>query len=569
VVEEDVEAEAPNPLRPPSTPTPAPTPAPEVAPEESAASVEGDAPTPPTQREAFFKNYGVNPAVDTEDDHLSTFAVDVDTAAYTVMRRYINDGFLPPDGSVRVEEYINFFDQDYAPPEEGAFAIYLEGAPSPYGDRDDHLVRVGVQGYEIPLEARKDVVLTFVIDVSGSMEAENRLTLVKEALMLLVEGLMPDDRVGIVAYGSSARVVLKHLPVGGNYARFFDAIDSLQAGGSTYAEAGLVMGYRLAAEAFDPDAVNRVILCSDGVANVGETGPEAILAQVQDYAARGIYMTSIGVGMGNFNDTLMEQLADKGDGFYAYVDDIKEAERVFLQDLTATLAVIAKDAKIQVDFNPSIVQRYRLLGYENRDVADADFRNDAVDAGEIGMGHSVTALYELKVQPDAAKRQPALTVHVRYQDPDSGEVIEISRAIAKGDFATQFEDASPRFQLDAVVAEYAEILRSSYWAQGADLAGVAREAQRVAEYLPQDADVREFAQLAARANALIGGEVVQYTTSNALPTVVPVRGPGQSSIPPSVKVTQPSAPNLWGGIRQGIAWIVEQWQMAWQWVAAG
>jgi Ca-activated chloride channel family protein len=529
---------------------------------------EDNVPAPSAEREAFFKDYGVNPVIETEDDHLSTFAVDVDTAAYTVMRNHINDGFLPPDGSVRVEEYINFFEQDYAPPAEDAFAIHLEGAPSPYGQASDHLVRVGLQGYAIPPEARKDAVLTFVIDVSGSMEADNRLTLVKEALKLLVEGLRPDDRLAIVTYGSSARVVLTHLPLRGNYARFFDAIDSLEAGGSTYAEAGLVTGYRLAAEAFDPDAINRVILCSDGVANVGATGPDAILARVQDYAARGIYMTSIGVGMGSFNDTLMEQLADKGDGFYAYVDDIKEAERVFLQDLTATLAVIAKDAKIQVDFNPSVVQRYRLLGYENRDVADADFRNDAVDAGEIGMGHSVTALYEVLFQPDAPARQPALTVYVRYQDPDSGEVLEIHRAIAREDFASQFEATSPRFQLDAVVAEYAEILRGSYWAQEASLADVAHAAQRIAASLPQDAAVQEFAQLAAQANALMGGQAIPRTTSHAQPPVAPTSDPGQSSPPPSISVARPRDPKFLGNLRQGIAWIAEQWHVTWRWLSA-
>jgi Ca-activated chloride channel family protein len=226
------------------------------------------------------------------------------------------------------------------------------------------------------------------------------------------------------------------------------------------------------------------------------------MEQIEQYADEGIYLTTIGVGMGNFNDVLMEQLADKGDGFYAYVDDIKEADRVFVHDLVSTLQVIARDAKVQVDFNPSVISRYRLIGYENRDVADEDFRDDEVDAGEIGVGHSVTALYEVKVKDDAPERQPALTVYLRYEDPEYGEVIEINKAIAKGDFAQTFEDASVRFQLTAIVAQYAEVLRNSYWAKdaGTTLADVARQARRIAEYLPEDADVQEFAHLAVQAS---------------------------------------------------------------------
>jgi Ca-activated chloride channel family protein len=197
---------------------------------------------------------------------------------------------------------------------------------------------------------------------------------------------------------------------------------------------------------------------------------------------------------------LMEQLADNGDGFYAYVDTLKEAERVFVHDLTSTLQVIARDTKIQVDFNPAVVSRYRLIGYENRDVADEDFRNDAVDAGEIGVGHSVTALYEIKFHPDALEHEEAMTVYVRYEDPESGEVTELARAIARADFAPRFNEASIRFQLDAVVAEYAEILRESYWARESSLEDVVWEARRIAEYLPRDAEVAEFVSLVERAS---------------------------------------------------------------------
>jgi len=486
----------------------------EVSPAATAASLEswdGAYPStgglvPPNDQpypDVFFEEYGVNPFIDTEDDHFSTFAVDVDTASYTVMRRYVTDGYLPPDESVRVEEYVNYFEQEYAPPTEGegAFAIHLEGAPSPYSGERYYLVRVGLKGYEIPAESRPDAVLTFVIDVSGSMDMENRLGLVKQALRLLVEQLRPTDRVGIVVYGSSGRVVLEHTPVAESE-QILRAIEQLRPEGATNAEEGLLIGYRMAQMAFDAEAINRVILCSDGVANVGRTGPDAILEQIREYAQQDIYLTTVGFGMGNYNDILMEQLADNGDGFYAYVDTLKEAERVFVHDLTSTLQVIARDAKVQVDFNPAVVSRYRLIGYENRDVADEDFRNDEVDAGEIGVGHSVTALYEVKFHPEAAMTEPAMTVYLRYEEPDTGEVVELSRAIAWADFAPAFQEASIRFQLDAVVAEYAEILRESYWAKGSSLEDVLLQARRIAEYLPHDPDVAEFVRLVEQATQL-------------------------------------------------------------------
>ncbi|MCP4536770.1 MAG: DUF3520 domain-containing protein [Chloroflexi bacterium] len=463
-----------------------------------------DEPNDQPYGDVFFEDYGVNPFIDTDDDHFSTFAVDVDTGSYTVMRRFITDGHLPPDESVRVEEYVNFFEQAYEPPAEhdGAFAIHLEGAPSLYGGERYYLARVGLKGYEVPSEERKQAVLTFVIDVSGSMDMENRLGMVKRALRLLVEQLRPSDKIGIAVYGSRGHAILEHTAVEDSR-RIMDAIDRLQPEGSTNAEEGLVIAYRMASAAFNPDAINRVILCSDGVANVGNTGPDSIMEQIRDYADRGIYLTTVGFGMGNYNDVLMEQLADNGDGFYAYVDTLKEAERVFVHDLTSTLQVIAKDAKIQVDFNPAVVSRYRLIGYENRDVADEDFRNNEVDAGEVGAGHSVTALYEIKFHPEVYEHDPAMTVYVRYEDPDTGEVMEVDRQkIAKADFAPSFREASARFQLAAVVAEYAEILRDSYWAQESSIEYVAWEARRIVEYLPHDADVVEFVDLVERASSM-------------------------------------------------------------------
>lgn len=443
----------------------------------------------------FFEEYGVNPFIDTEDDNLSTFAIDVDTGSYSVMRRYINDGYLPPDESVRVEEYINYFNQDYPLPEQGAFAIHLEGAPTPYGENDRYqLMRVGIQGYDVDREQRPDAMLIFVIDVSGSMDMDNRLGLVKESLRFLVDELRPTDRVGIVVYGSRARVILE--PTSVDFRRtILRAIDQLQPDGSTNAAEGIMMAYQLAEQYGRVGEINRLILCSDGVANVGQTAADAIL----QHAEEGIALSTFGFGMGNYNDVLMEQLADQGDGNYAYIDTLDEAQRIFVDKLTATILTIAKDAKIQVEFNPSVVERYRLLGYENRDVADEDFRNDTVDAGEIGAGHSVTALYEVKFAEDANPVEVAMTVRVRYADPETDEVTEIAESISQSEFASEFTVASPHFQLTAVVAEYAEILRDSYWAQNNDLVSLVVDARRIAEYLPQDNDVQEFAEIVTTA----------------------------------------------------------------------
>ena len=450
----------------------------------------------------FFKHYGVNPFIDTEDDHFSTFAVDVDTASYTVTRKFVTDGNLPDPDSVRVEEFVNYFDYEYERPTEGedAFAIHMEGSPSPFGGENHWLMRVGLQGKDIAAENRKDATLIFTIDVSGSMEREDRLELVKKSLRLLVDELRPTDEVGIVIYGSSGRVLLE--PTSGeDKDEIKDAIDELRPGGSTFVADGLRLAYKMAVDNVEDGRITRVIVLSDGVGNVGDTGSESILRQVQEHVDRGVTLTTVGFGMGNYNDVLMEQLANDGDGTYHYVDELSEARRIFVEDLTGTLQVIARDAKVQVDFNPEVVSRYRLLGYENRRVADEQFRDDTVDAGEIGADHSVTALYELKLHDNADGDDAdgiLGTVFVRYQDPDSSEVLEISRTLQHSELSSGFEDASPRFQLAAVVAEYAEILRESYWAQDGNLEDVVAQARRVQGLLPRGSDVAEFADLTQR-----------------------------------------------------------------------
>ncbi len=451
----------------------------------------------------FFDNYGVNPRIDTEDDRFSTFAVDVDTGAYTIARRYLDDGFLPDADSVRVEEYVNFFDHRYPAPDDEAFAIHLEAGATPFAENDRYqLLRVGLQGYVVDDADRKPANLTFVVDVSGSMDREDRLETVKQALEMLIDELRPSDQVGLVVYGDRGRVLLEPTAVEDRNT-VLDAIRQLRPEGSTNAEEGLELGYELARRAYTAGAINRVILASDGVANVGATGADSILDRIEAESSD-IQLATVGFGMGNYNDVLMEQLANRGDGFYAYVDTLAEAERLFVHGLTGTLQTIAEDAKVQVEFNPAAVERYRLVGFENRAVADEDFRNDDVDAGEIGAGHSVTALYEVRLVDDVEPDATIAVVFLRWRDPDDGEVREISKDLFAGDFAADFEQTSDTFQLAATVAAFAEVLRESYWAQHLDLDDVARHADRLADgLLGDDGEVGEFARLVDRAASLV------------------------------------------------------------------
>ena len=447
----------------------------------------------------FFNHYGVNPFIDTEDDHLSTFAMDVDTASYTIARRFVQDGHLPNSDAVRVEEFVNFFDQGYESPQEDAFSIHVEGSPSPFGGKNHWLMRVGLQGRTVTAVERKDASLIFVIDTSGSMARGDRLGLVKRSLRLLIGQLRPTDEVGIVLYGSHGRVLLEPTS-GDDRGAIVEAVEALRSEGSTNAAEGLILGYKMALARARPGRITRVVLLSDGVANVGRTGHDSILDLVRTAVEEEVTLSTVGFGMGNYNDVLMEQLANDGNGNYSYIDTLREAQRIFVENLTGTLQLIARDAKVQVDFNPDVVSRYRLIGYENRRVAHRDFRNDSVDAGEVGAGHSVTALYELKLREGI--QGLVGTVSIRYEDPDSYEVLEVSREFDRSELAPEFQQTSPRFQLAATVVEYAEILRESYWAQDGSLAEVASMADRVGSLLADDPDAVEFAQLVKRAAAV-------------------------------------------------------------------
>ena len=321
-----------------------------------------------------------------------------------------------------------------------------------------------MKGRELAASQRKPAVLTFVVDVSGSMAQENRLGLVKHALGLLLDELASDDRVGLVVYGTRGRVLLEHTS---DHERIRRAIDSLQPEGSTNAEEGLRLGYDLAGAAYRSDWNNRVVLCSDGVANVGATGPESILERIGREARRGIELTTVGFGMGNYNDALMEQLADQGDGRYHYVDTPDEARRIFVEDLSGTLETIAKDAKVQVELDPATVERWRLLGYENRDVADRDFRNDRVDAGEIGAGHSATALYEIRLAPRARRNDTIGTLRLRWKSAATGNVEEAALTLHVRDLSATFDESSDNLRRAAVAAELAEMLKGSFYAKQA------------------------------------------------------------------------------------------------------
>jgi Ca-activated chloride channel family protein len=455
-----------------------------------------------------FVNHGVNPFVSAEEDRLSTFAIDVDTGSYTFARRFLRQGQAPAASSVRVEEWINAFHYDYAGPEgEHPFAIHMQAGPSPLSD-ETQLLRVGIQGERLTEAERQPVNLTFLVDVSGSMSSADKLPLAQQALEVLVGNLRDDDSVALVTYAGRTGVVLEQTKIGGNRERIVAAIGNLRSGGGTAMSSGMQLAYENAYKFLDGKSTSRVIVISDGDANIGHTGHRDMLQQIRTYVSEGVTLSTVGVGNGNYRDNLMEQLANAGNGNYSYFDSIDAAEKVFGTDLVGTLQVIAKDVKIQVEMNPAVVAEYRLLGYENRDVADKDFRNDKVDAGEIGAGHSVTALYEVKLLPGAELASDIAVVRVRYKQPRGEVATEVAEAFTAAHVKPSFSHLDHNTRFAAAVSLASEIFRGSPYAKGHTLEDAYRLAsQSAAGSSPEER--REFVELLRRNMASFDRPVAQ------------------------------------------------------------
>ncbi|HAO31855.1 MAG TPA: von Willebrand factor type A domain-containing protein [Candidatus Competibacter sp.] len=441
------------------------------------------APSEPTDRENYA-TIDENPVKRAAEQPVSTFSIDVDTGSYANVRRILNGGHLPPRDAVRVEELINYFDYDYPLPDsrQPPFRVNTELAATPWNPKT-LLLAVGIKGYELAKTQLPPANLVFLIDVSGSMESPDKLELLKKALKLLVRQLRPQDKVAIAVYAGAAGAVLE--PTSGEQKAKIDAaLDRLSAGGSTNGGAGIQLAYNLARDGFVEGGVNRVILATDGDFNVGTVNFEALKNLVETQRKSGVALTTLGFGSGNYNDRLMEQLADAGNGNHAYIDTLQEANKVLVEQMSATLLTIAKDVKIQIEFNPALVEEYRLIGYENRVLRREDFNNDAVDAGDIGAGHTVTALYEIALkggggslseplrygqatQPDeAAKGDEIAFLRLRYKQPDRDASQLQEWPIRRDQLLKQGERPSDRFRFAAAVAGFGQLLRGARYTAG-------------------------------------------------------------------------------------------------------
>ncbi len=419
-----------------------------------------------------------NPFLRVTDNALSTFSIDVDTASYANLRRFLNQGQRPPKDAVRIEEMINYFQYDYAPPTgEQPFSVHLDVASAPWNPRH-RLLRVGLKGKEVSADERPAANLVFLIDVSGSMRSANKLPLLKQGMKLLVDELADKDRVAIAVYAGAAGLVLPSTPCTEKHL-ILEALDRLRSGGSTAGAAGIRLAYQTAQQNFIPGGINRVVLATDGDFNVGVSSNGELVELIEGKRQSGVFLSVLGFGMGNYKDSKLELLADKGNGNYAYIDSLREARKVLVEEMGGTLMTIAKDVKIQIEFNPRHVGAYRLIGYENRLLAAQDFNDDSKDAGEIGAGHTVTALYELippglegeipttdplKYQAQIKETADALggetaTVKLRYKQPDEDDsrLIEIPLR----DSGLGWQDSSRDFMFAAGVAAFGMILRDS------------------------------------------------------------------------------------------------------------
>jgi Ca-activated chloride channel homolog len=431
-----------------------------------------------------FETFVPNPIVDTSKEPVSTFSLDVDTASYAVARRHLNAGSLPPAQSVRVEEWINYFPYAYAPPQsrDVPFAPQVTVVPSPWNPQNK-LVHVGVKGYALNDEQRPRANLVLLIDTSGSMGPEDRLPLLKKAFRMLVDQLKPDDTIGIVTYASGSDVRLHPTSVS-ERGKILAAIDSLHAGGSTSGAQGLQDAYALAERHFDSKGVNRIIIGTDGDWNVGITNRDELKGFIERKRERGIYLSILGVGMGNYNDALMQTLARNGNGVAAYIDTLNEARKVLVEEASSSIFPIAKNVKVQVEFNPATVQSYRLIGYEKRALRNEDFNNDRVDAGDIGSGHTVTAIYEItpvgapttvdqrryapaaadaapKAAPVASNATEYAFLKMRYVLPNETTSRLISQPISIANALTSLDQASVDVRFSIAVAAFGQKLRNS------------------------------------------------------------------------------------------------------------
>ncbi|MDH5179477.1 MAG: VWA domain-containing protein [Gammaproteobacteria bacterium] len=430
----------------------------------------------------------------TVNNPLSTFSVDVDTGSYSNVRRFIlSQGRIPPKGAVRVEEMINYFNYDYTPPEskDVPFAIHTEAGPAPW-NKQTRLLRIGLKGYETETKNLPPSNLVFLLDVSGSMGAENKLPLLIRSLKLLSSQLRKQDKVAIVVYAGASGVVLP-VTSGDQHATIARALDQLHAGGSTNGGEGIQLAYALAREGFIKGGINRVILATDGDFNVGVTNHDDLINLIKKQRDSGINLTTLGFGFGNYNDKLIEQLANHGNGNHAYIDTFSEARKVLLEQMSGTLLTIAKDVKIQVEFNPAVVAEYRLIGYENRLLRDEDFRNDKVDAGDIGAGHTVTALYELTMTDSEFRYVPKLkytdkqtvsknsneiaTIKLRFKQPDGATSRKVERVVNKEAIKTSLTETSADFRFAAAVAGFGQWLRQENMLKGYATAEIVKLAE--------------------------------------------------------------------------------------------
>ena len=438
-------------------------------------------PSEPVNREnyAHFDN---NPVLRVAEKPVSTFSIDVDTGAYANIRRFLHSGTLPVRNAVRVEELINYFSYQYPVPEDAStpFRLTTEIAPTPWNPKT-HLLHIGIKGYEVSAEELPASNLVFLVDVSGSMQSSDKLDLVKSSLLLLSRQLRNQDRLSLVVYAGASGVVLEPVP-GDQTAKIQNAIDTLTAGGSTNGGAGIRLAYRMAEQGFIKDGTNRVILATDGDFNVGTVNFEALKDLITEKRKTGISLTTLGVGTGNYNDYLMEQIADVGNGNYAYLDSLTEAQKVLINERSATLHTIAKDVKIQIEFNPTVVAEYRLIGYENRALKREDFSNDKIDAGEIGAGHTVTALYEVALvgsqgarleplryastqQADTDNATELGLLRLRYKAPESDTSKLLEWPMQKEMIISEVSQTSDRFRFAAAVAGFGQLLRGGTYTQ--------------------------------------------------------------------------------------------------------